>query len=252
MVPCLPSASRGARTMAFTLENFEEVLRRVVGATAAQTAQTVAQTVTAALQAERQARGKGGHDHPVPGEGARRQRTLMEKDYRRVDKFDGVEKNWKTFEFDFRIATKAVSSKVVAAMDQSAIEEQVVTGADFEKLDGVNYEGMRERGLELFEILCGLTCGSAKLMIREAPENDGFAAWQILQKTYGRKTLANSLKKYREAVCPKQAKDTADIVGVIAKWENAVKELERTEQEAVPNVVKLAALTRFAPAKSAT
>ena len=222
--------ARPAATMALQMEALREMLREVV-----------ATTVAATLQG----RGGGGQGQAVPSEGKRRQRTLVEKDFRRVDKFDGVEKNWKTFEFDFRIAAKAVSPKVVEAMDQVALTDQVVTGASFEAADGVSYEGMQERGLELFEILCGLTSGSAKIMIREAPDNDGFAAWQILSRTYGRRTLANSLRKYREAVNPKQAKEMNDIVGMIAKWENAVKELERTEQEKVPNMIKMAALTEI-------
>ena len=189
--------------------------------------------------------GGGAERRAVPEENGRRKRVLMLKDYRQVDKFDGTEKNWKTFEFDFVMATNSVSSKIVKAMEQSTIESQTVTGAIFENADGVVYEGMRDRGLELFEILCGLTTGSAKVMIREATERDGFAAWQILLRTFGRRTLANSLRKYREAVNPKQVKDTNDIMGRIAKWENSVKELERTEQEVVPNMIKMAALTEI-------
>ena len=88
----------------------------------------------------------------------------MLKDYRSVDKFDGQEKNWKTFEFDFKMATKTVSPKVLEAMERSALESQTVTGAILEGADGVIYEGMKDRGNELFEILCGYTSGSAKIM----------------------------------------------------------------------------------------
>ena len=145
--------------------------------------------ISAAVTTALQARGDG-----QVGSGKRRQRTIMEKDFRRVDKFDGNEKNWKSFEFDFRIAMKAVSPDVVEAMDKVALTSNVVTGEQMEEHDSLAYEGMKERGAELFEVLCLLTSGGAKLMIREAQDNDGFAAWQILAKTFGRKTLASSLR----------------------------------------------------------
>ena len=197
----------------------------------------ISAAVATALQARSDGQASGG--------GRRRQRTILEKDFRRVDKFDGTEKNWKAFEFDFRIAMKAVAPGVVELMDQVALTSSVVTGERMEEHDGLAYEGMRERGAELFEVLCMLTSGGAKLMIREAQDNDGFAAWQILARTFGRKTLASSLRKYREAVNPTQAKETSDIVGAITRWESAMKELERTEQEKVPEMIKLAALTEI-------
>ena len=196
--------------------------------------------ISAAVATALQARGDG-----QVGGGRRKQRTIMEKDFRRVDKFDGNEKNWKAFEFDFRIAMKAISPGVVEVMDQVALTSSVVTGEKMEEHDALAYEGMKERGAELFEVLCLLTSGGAKLMIREAQDNDGFAAWQILARTFGRKTLASSLRKYREAVNPTQAKETSDIVGAITRWESAMRELERTEQEKVPEMIKLAALTEI-------
>ena len=174
--------------------------------------------ISAAVTTALQARGDG-----QAGGGRRKQRTIMEKDFRRVDKFDGNEKNWKSFEFDFRIAMKAISPGVVEVMDQVALTSSVVTGERMEEHDALAYEGMKERGAELFEVLCLLTSGGAKLMIREAQDNDGFAAWQILARTFGRKTLASSLRKYREAVNPTQAKETSDIVGAVTRWESAMK-----------------------------
>ena len=135
--------------------------------------------ISAAVATALQARGDG-----QVGGGRRKQRTIMEKDFRRVDTFDGTEKNWKAFEFDFRIAMKAISPGVVEVMDQVALTSSVVTGEKMEEHDALAYEGMKERGAELFEVLCLLTSGGAKLMIREAQDNDGFAAWQILARTF--------------------------------------------------------------------
>ena len=171
--------------------------------------------IAAAVSAALQTRGEG----QSTGTAKKKQRVIVEKDFRRVDKFDGGEESWKAFEFDFRIAMRAVSQKVVEVMDRVASTNNVITGELMEEHDPLEYEGMAERGAELFEVLCLLTSGGAKLMIKEAQDNDGFAAWQILLKTFGRKTLASSLRKYREAVNPKQAKDVADIVGAVTRWE---------------------------------
>ena len=130
-------------------------------------------------------------------------------------------------------------------MEKFALKSENVTGELMEEHDGVIYDGMKDRGAELFEVLCQLTSGSAKLMIREAADRDGFAAWQILARTFGRKTLANSLRKYREVVNPKQTKEASDIVGAVTRWENALKELERTEQEQLPEMIKISALTEI-------
>ena len=196
--------------------------------------------IAAAVSTALQARGEG-HG----GGGGKKRRVIVEKDFRSIDKFDGVEKNWKSFEFNFRIAMRSIAPRVVEAMDKVAATSGVVTGLKMEEHDGLAYEGMEELGAELFEVLCMRTSGSAQLMIREAQDGDGFAAWQILSKTFGRKTLANSLRKYREAVNPTQAKEMSDVVGAITRWENAMKELERTEQERIPEMIKLAALTQI-------
>ena len=92
--------------------------------------------ISAAVTTALQARGDG-----QVGGGRRKQRTIIEKDFRRVDKFDGDEKNWKSFEFDFRIAMKAISPGVVEVMDQVALTSSVVTGERMEEHDALAYEG---------------------------------------------------------------------------------------------------------------
>ena len=154
--------------------------------------------------------------HPVPKFGGDNKR-LTEKAYRRLDKFNGDDSAWKSWEFDFKIATRAAAPKVLEVMERAAISPGVVTGAMVEADDSLAYDGMVERGAELYEILCMLITGSAKMMIKEAPDGDGFAAWQLLQRTFARKTLASSLRRYREVVNPKPARDASEVIGSLPR-----------------------------------
>ena len=85
-----------------------------------------------------------------------------------------------------------------------------------------------------YDVLCMLTLGEAKSVIREVSGGDGIAAWQALAKSYARRTLARVL---RRSMNP----------GVIARREAKWKELERTEGVRLPDMVKVAALTELFP-----
>ena len=141
----------------------------------------------------------------APGNG---RRVLTEKDFRRVDKFNGDEADWKAWEFDFKIALRSASPQVSKAVDLVEGNLNVeATGSllEVDQVHGDAMAGMEERAAELYEVLCMLTTGDAKSLIRNIAEADGIAAWQVLKKTYCRRTLAKSLRKYRDATNPKQA-----------------------------------------------
>ena len=93
--------------------------------------------------------------------------------------------------------------------------------------------------------MCMLTSGDAKTLIKNVHNGDGLTAWQVLKKTYARTTLAKSLRRYREAVNPKQVKNLSEIVGAIAKWEGEVKEVEKAEGLLIPPMIRMAALTEI-------
>ena len=101
-----------------------------------------------------------------------------------------------------------------------------VTGALLETDPQMGKEmvGMTSRSAELYEVLCMLTTGDAKTLIRNIISADGLVAWQTLRKTYCRQTLAKSLRKFRNATSPKQVKNTGDIIGALAKWEGDLQE----------------------------
>ena len=175
-------------------------------------------------------------------------RVLTEKDFRRVDKFSGEESDWKAWEFDFKIALRSACPQVARALELVEANLNVEATGPLLAADQVHGEsmaGMEERAAELYEVLCLLTTGDAKMLIRNIVGADGIAAWQVLRRTYCRKTLAKSLRKYRHAMNPKQAKSTEEIIGALAKWEGDVQDLQTSESLVLPPMIKMAAMTEI-------
>ena len=173
-------------------------------------------------------------------------KVLCEREFRRMEKFAGGEEAWREWEFDFRTAVRSCSTHTADAMRAAELESQPVSGEMMELTARHIYPDMAKRSSELFEVLCGLLTSEAKMLIREIPGGDGIQAWQMLTKTYSRKTLARTLRMYLDATLPKQV-EAKDLVGAIAKCESGVKALERMEGEQLPNMVKMAALTEICP-----
>ena len=201
--------------------------------------------VEAAVQQRLAAAGFGGVTYDRAGGFGRRR--IQEKDFRRVDKFPGAEDEWKAREFDFKVSARAADAILVEAMEVAEIESKDITAADFSELEDEKWDGLEDKSWQLYDILCMLTSGEAKSVIRIVPGGDGIAACQALAKSYARRTLARVLRRYREVMNPVSAKDLSEVVGVIARWETKWKELERTEGVRLPDMVKMAALTELWP-----
>jgi hypothetical protein len=98
-------------------------------------------------------------------------RVLMEKDFKRIEKFTGLEVDWKAWEFDFKIAVRALSAQVAKALELVEMNLSVDATGEILVSDpvyGAEMVGMKVRAGELHEILCLLTSGDAKTMIRNA------------------------------------------------------------------------------------
>ena len=186
----------------------------------------------------------GGTNDRAGGFGRRR---IQEKDFRRVDKFSGGEDDWKAWEFDFKVSARAADAILVEAVEVAEIESKDITAADFSELEDQKWDGLEDKSGQLYDILCMLTSGEAKSVIREVPGGDGTTALQALAKSHARRFLARVLRRSREVMNPVSAKDLSEVVGVIARWETQWKELERTEGVRLPDMVKMAALTELCP-----
>ena len=74
---------------------------------------------------------------------------------------------------------------------------------------------------------------------------DGMDAWYTLWQTYNRRTLAKSLRKYKEAVIPKTASHAGEVIARITEWESKVRDLQNEERVTPDPMIMLATLTEI-------
>ena len=56
-----------------------------------------------------------------------------------------------------------------------------------QELEDQKWDGLEDKSRQLYDILCMLTSGEAKSVIREVPGGSGITAWQALAKSHGSK-----------------------------------------------------------------
>ena len=69
------------------------------------------------------------------------------------------------------------------------------------------------RDKELYSIMCLLTEGEAKTAVKT--QESGIAAYQKLYRTYSRSTLAKTIRIYKEALIPRKAATTEEVIARI-------------------------------------
>ena len=164
-----------------------------------------------------------------------------------MDKFENGEDAFKLWEFGFLTVTGSICPATRQALQKIAAMKQPLSGNELASAGPASWKDLGTRATELFELLCMLTKGEAKLLIRETPGGDGFIAWHALCNYFARRTLAKLLKKYRAALIPKQVSHVKDVMAALVSWEAGVRELERTEGHRIDEMAKLAALTEICP-----
>jgi hypothetical protein len=188
--------------------------------------------------------GKGNHSRS--DDRPERNRILEEKSFRRVEKFLTGEPEWQEFAFDVLVTTRALNPDIAARMEE-IMKAKEVTMDYLESLYRSDRE-LSKASKELYEVLCQLTGGQAKSLLRGVDGSDGLRAWRVLHTTYARDTLARTLRLYREVINPTQCATADQIITGIGKWETKLKELERhtcSKNAHLPEMVKLAALTEI-------
>ena len=143
--------------------------------------------------------------------------VLDEKYFRRIKQFEGDSKlPLRTWLFDFLVAIGQLDDNLAAELKSlcrrgASLDEKWDPASDTQ-LDQLVYE--RYKG-ELYGLLCGLTEGDAKSVVRTVVDKgysqDGFKAFVELGRRFEPQTAANLLQTFTEAVCPPQVKTSAEI-----------------------------------------
>ena len=175
-------------------------------------------------------------------------RSMMEKQFSRVDKFAGTEKLWQDWSFDMKTAVNGVTDTLGKLM-RSAEESKVEKTADqWEREDPITFRNVGKRSKELYGILVLLTTDEAKLLVKGVTSGCGLAAWWHLVQRYGRKSMAKTMRQYKDIINPVKAKNMSEVITVITNWEMKLKEISLNEEiESVSSMIKLAALTEMVP-----
>ena len=166
----------------------------------------------------------------------RRSQKLDERVFRRVDKFLGGEKEWRDFKFDVEVIVQTIHPELAGIMKdihRADIALMKTTG---------DYDRIKQASKELYEMLCILTGGQAKLIVRSVEAQCGLAAWSILHGTYAQQTLARTIRTYRAAINPDQANSLDEIISAISNWETCVKEAEQEDEQTVKQELRSSAI----------
>ena len=74
---------------------------------------------------------------------------------------------------------------------------------------------------------------------------DGLESWHKLWRTYNRKTLARSLRTYKEAIIIQPATHAGEVIMRITEWESKVRDLYVEEGVVLDPMIMLATLTEI-------
>ena len=123
----------------------------------------------------------------------------------RVDTFSGKETLWREWSFQFRVAIKAMGSRVAEIMERSEQEEEVTSLEDleleYERLDATKAAG------ELYDLLCLCLKGDPLIRVQGVTSMNGFEAWNRLCRRFNPVTPARALQAMIAVMVPQGVKD---------------------------------------------
>ena len=166
-------------------------------------AQLIRETVRAVME------GMQGTGVPTATGGGHNRRILESKGVSRVDAFSGKETQWKEWSFQFRVAIKAMGSRVAIMMQKAELEEE---GYDVDALE-LEYSNMDVTKVagELYDLLCLCVKGDPLILVQGVVSMNGFQAWSRLYRRFNPVTPARALQAMIAVMVPQRVKDVRDL-----------------------------------------
>ena len=162
--------------------------------------QQVMAIMQATLQETLAAAGVGGATNDRAGGGGRRR--IHEKDFRRVDNFSAAKTSGRCGSSTLRSRRGRRMQSWLRQWRWPRLNRRTSPLLISRSSKTEKWDGLEDKSRQLYDILCMLSLGEAKSVIREVSGGDGIAAWQALAKSYARRTLARVLRRYREVMNP--------------------------------------------------
>ena len=191
--------------------------------------------------------GIGGQSH------ADRTSKFNYKSFTRMEKFSGNANEWSGWAFNLKVCADAMDDEFgeavhevkKAKMEKEDVDalKSVVSRND---LSGDSYK----LGKMFFEVLCGLTTGEAKVVVRSTVEKFGgcgFGALSLLTKRYRPNTHARKIQCLSDVVRPQFIKDSRQLITAVELWEGKVAALLRDFDQDLGDGIKTAILTSMIP-----
>ena len=188
------------------------------------------------------------------GEDRPKRVILDERNFRRVDKFEGDMSKFRSWKFDLGVAIGQLDNPLAEKMDalvRGFPDEMAPEQWDPNVHGGLDIPTYEKYRGELYGVLVQLTGGEAKNIVRGIVEagsgKDGFKALLLLNRRYDCRTQASLLQAFLEVVNPPQLKGLADIVPGIGRWEARVVSLKNRHDEILGANLKSAILVGMLP-----
>ena len=170
-------------------------------------------------------------------------KELDARQFNRVDKFDGGEISWAEWKNDLEVIITGLNSDFANLMKMCNSNDSPI-GPDYYAIIADDWKlTAQKRSHELLSVLFILVTGEAKALIKS--QTDGLEAWRILCQAYSRRTLARTVRLYKEAILPSPAKSLTEVITKISEWENKVNDLKSMEGKDLDPMIRLATLTEI-------
>jgi hypothetical protein len=176
--------------------------------------------------------------------------ALDEKHFRRMDKFEGDVGKFRSWIFDLEVALGSIDSelgKVVKALLRENIPDPSEANMD----QNLDQDTQDKYSTELYGVICGLTSGEAKKIVRSISEKHnmqcGFSALVALNNRFDARTPGNLLTAVMAAMSPPAVKQTAGIPKAILDWEEKLNALGNIHNETISENIKMGILISMLP-----
>ena len=153
--------------------------------------------------------------------------TLDEHHFRRMVVFQGEDRGWRDWSFQFRAALRGAEREflvVVLKWVETASNDTKEDDLETQFLDEYDVERW---GAELYDVLCSLTGGETLTIVRAESGMNGFMAWKSLYKRHNPITPAKALAVMMEVMNPPNVMEVSRVPKAIDDWDTKVAVLQR-------------------------
>ena len=184
------------------------------------------------------------------GKGGETKVVLEERHFRKMDTFDGDKSKFRHWVFDLGVAIGRVDRRLADELERLVIREKEdkwdpVLDPEVDRELYEKYTG------EVYGVLCSLTSGEAKALVRGIMDGgfgqDGYRALAALNRRFDSKNAATLLTSFMEVVVPPKIHKVSDVVSMVNRWEGRMASLKSRYDEVLNDQMKLALLIGMLP-----